>query len=214
MRKAIFIAFLVSVLSLGFAGTAKADSFNFTVAGTDGSSTLFTATVTSTDVTIVVSCLNLTCQGDFLSTVGLKGLSYTAVTNDPAGDPTGFSTVYNGQTNLGQTGDCNNTSPGSSVCWTTTPGLNAGVSNGASGTPLQIGAGGITFHAGLTNGSDTAADIHLQAIAFSSSTDLTGPNRVFAISNGPDTTTQTPEPASLMLLGLGLLGVPFLRRKK
>jgi len=196
---------LVGILAFGFAGTAKADSFQFTVGGNDGSSTLFTATVTSTDVTINVSCLNAICQGDFLSTVGLKGLSFTAVTDDPGGDPTGFSQVNSSQTNNGQTGDCDAQQVTSSVCWTTT-------SPKGSGTPLQIGSG-ITFHAGLTDGSFSLADLHLQALAFSSS-DAGTNERVFAISQGPDSTTQTPEPASLTLLGLGLLGVPFLRRKK
>lgn len=206
MRKIIFVTMLVGILAFGFAGTAKADSFQFTVGGTDGSSTLFTATVTNTDVTINVSCLNVICQGDFLSTVGLKGLSFTAVTDDPAGDPTGFSKVQNGGTDNGQTGDCNGTQKFSSVCWTTTIPL-------GGGTPLQIGSGGITFHAGLTDGSVSLADLHIQAIAFSTANAGTN-ERVFAISQGPDSTTQTPEPASLALLGLGLLGVPFLRRKK
>ena len=206
MRKIVFITMLVGILAFGFAGTAKADSFQFTVTGSDFSSTLFTATVTSTDVTINVSCLNVTCQGDFLSTVGLKGLSFTSVTDDPAGDPTGFSQVQNGGTNNGQTGDCNGTQKFSAVCWTTTATL-------GGGTPLQIGSGGITFHAGLTDGSFSLADLHIQAVAFSSA-DAGTNERVFAISQGPDSTTQTPEPASLALLGLGLLGVPFLRRKK
>src|SRR5215475_9243467 len=133
MRKVIFITMLVGILAFGFAGTAKADSFPFTVTGNDGSSTLFTATVTSTDVTIVVSCLNVTCEGNFLSTVGLKGISFTAVTDIPAGDPTGFSAVQNGGTNNGQTGDCDGTQLFGSVCWTTTIPL-------GGGTPLQIGS--------------------------------------------------------------------------
>src|SRR5215472_16661227 len=115
MRKGIFIVMLVAGLAFSFAGTAKADSFQFTVAGSDGSSSLFAATVTSTDVTINVSCLNVTCQGDFLATLGLKGLSFTNVTDDPTGDPGDFSAVHNGGTNLGGTGDCNTTQAGSSV---------------------------------------------------------------------------------------------------
>jgi hypothetical protein len=197
MKKAIFVAVLAGALTLGFGGTAKADPITFTVNG----NTVFTVNVTSTDVTINVSCLDATCQAYWLTTVGVKGLSFDG---DPTEiqKPNGFADVANGGTNLGQTGACDGTQLQKSVCWTI-----------SGSTPLTQIGNGLTFEAGLTNGSVNLDDVHLQAIAFSDQSATTG-TRVFAVSQGPDTTTQTPEPASLTLLGLSLLGVPFLRRKK
>jgi hypothetical protein len=197
MKRVLIFTALLAIACIGFGGVAKADSFTFTVNG----DVVFNATVTNTDVTLTVQCMDAACQGYFLSTVGLKGISFTGAPTNIM-EPGGF-TLANGGTNLGQTGSCDGTQLQAAVCW-------------SAGTPLpfQLGSGVTTFEAGISGGSSNPADIHLQAIAFSTQGAQNG-TRVFAISNGPDTTPPSvPEPASLTLLGLGLLGVPFLRRKK
>lgn len=78
-----------------------------------------------------------------------------------------------------------------------------------SGSPISVPDGTLTFAfdvtgLNLSNGTDVRAFQGQGGLAISTGTQI-GPS-------GPP--TATPEPASMLLLGLGLAGAPFLRRRK
>ncbi len=196
MKKTLILAALLAVVSLGLGGVASADSL--TVGDMQ-----FTATVTATTVTLTVQCTDVACSGWYLGDVTLKGFTFTGTPTNGA-EPAGYSVLNGGQNNSGpgSGGGCNSTQPDMAVCWDVT------LPSGAT-----LGNGVWTFTANITGGALTGDPLHVQATAYDTSFEL-DTQKTFATSTDFGGGTSVPEPASLTLLGLGVLGAPFLRRKK
>jgi len=192
MKKVLIFAALLAIVAFGFAGSAKADSltvggviYMFTNAGSDGSGgSLVTLTIDATNPTGSGSLTTLAVQ--FFSG-GTSATNATLVSPSPAG----WSVVGFG--NVNQCGNGNLPficAQGPAI--TITSGQNSGV---------------FTFTFDVTiSGTPDVGDVQAfqgpGGLAISNNIDIGGPP------------TSTPEPASMLLLGLGLVGAPFLRRRK
>jgi hypothetical protein len=193
MKKVLVFSALLAMVCFGFAGVAKADTtsaggvtYTFTSGGSDGSGGFL--------VVMTVDTTGATASG----TLSSFAVQFTGATN------VSFSSI---SANAGSWDAIIQGNNGGNTC-TLNQNTNFWCSNSSSGG-ITITSGGpgdvYTFVFDVTGVNPTTT--HIQTMQGEGA---------LAISNdvGVGPPTSTPEPASMLLLGLGLAGAPFLRRRK